>query len=69
VFSMLCGQGCYKQDKLGAVSCVQRRGFESAPRLSVFQLVLKLPFGNLEVGEHPPLEAATKQRLVKAVTD
>jgi hypothetical protein len=33
------------------------------------ELDLKLPFGNLEEGEHPPLEAATKQRLVTVITD
>jgi hypothetical protein len=69
VFSVWSMPRCYKQGKLGAVS-------QLTAGVQCCELLLwqtdgwgRRQFGNPEEGERPPLEAATKQRLVKTVTD
>jgi hypothetical protein len=69
VFSTRPVPRCYNQGQLAAmVSELLREplGFSCCDLLlSEVGSWGREPFGNLEEGERPPLEAATKQRLVK----
>jgi hypothetical protein len=76
VFSVQSVPRCYKQGKLGTAESWLVSELDNRWGSVVVELLLSAagtlsqrPFGNPEAGERPPLKAATKQRLVKTVTD
>jgi hypothetical protein len=65
MFSVRSVPRCYKQNKLGVRELL---GFSRCELLLLEAGSCgQVPFGNPQ--EHPPLETATKQQLVKTVTD
>jgi hypothetical protein len=72
VFSTWSVPRCYKQDKLGVAGSELEDCWGSAVGSYCCQKLVAEAgdsSGKPDEGERPPLQAATKQRLVKTVTD